>query len=72
MSWYLDQILVVVKLSIFNEIQNIRHIIYDAQKLKTVMTGVIGDINSQGWIWMGAKWVTDILSVLTLLVKKNL
>ena len=31
------------------------------------MTGMIGKINFQGQIWMGETWVTDIISMLTLI-----
>ena len=65
----MNQTLFVEKLSIVNDSHNITIIKYDAQKLQTVMTGGIEKINPQGWIWMGAKWVTDILPMLTFLSK---
>ena len=65
----MNQTLFVEKLSIVNDSHNIKIIKYDAQKLQTVMTGGIEKINPQGWIWMGAKWVTDILPMLTFLSK---
>ena len=60
MSWYLDQIIVMVKLAIVKEIHNIRNIIYDIQSLQTVMNGGTEEINYQGWIYMGVTGVKYI------------
>ena len=38
--------------------------IFNLQSWQTVMDVEIGEINSQGWIWLVAKGVTDILFVL--------
>ena len=35
------------------------------------MNGVIGEINYQGFTWMGDKWVTDVLSMITFLDHKK-
>ena len=63
----IEQIIVMVKLAIVNEIHNIRNIIYDAQNWQNVTSFGIVDINNQCCIYMGSEWVTDIISVLTFL-----
>ena len=48
---YLNQIIVVVKLSIANEILNVRNVIYDLKSWQTVIAIVIGVKYYQVWIW---------------------
>ena len=64
----INKTLFVLKLYIASKIHNIWNIVYNAKSEQNIIAVIIVEIHSQGQIWTVDTPVTDILSVLVLLV----